>query len=37
MTIEITTSVKHMVDEANAEIETLPVDDASPSTPPTMW
>ena len=28
MTIEITTSVKEMVDEANAEIETLPVDDA---------
>lgn len=28
MTIEITTSVKEMVDEANVEIETLPVDDA---------
>ncbi len=28
MTIEITTSVKQMVDEANAEIETIPVDDA---------
>lgn len=28
MTIEITTSVKDMVDEANAEIETLSVDDA---------
>ncbi len=28
MTIEITTSVKQMVDEANAEIETLPVEEA---------
>jgi rhodanese-related sulfurtransferase len=28
MTIEITTSVKTMVDQANAEIETLSVDDA---------
>ena len=28
MTIEITTSVKDMVDEANTEIETLSVDDA---------
>jgi len=28
MTIEIITSVKQLVDEANAEIETLPVDDA---------
>ena len=28
MTIEIKTSVKEMVDEANAEIETLPVEDA---------
>ena len=28
MTIEIKTSVKEMVDEANTEIETLPVEDA---------
>ena len=28
MTIEATTSIKQLVEEANAEIETLPIEDA---------